>query len=543
MTRDNSPLSLYNDFMKGELARIRAEQPDIDHKEVFKLVAANWRLQSTSIPPPPPSPPLKLPSPWIGEDPYCGFPPRLLPELSMMAASNSIREKSGWWQKYKDPVIAGRWRQEIKDASIQRGGGWVLREEQIDYIFKELDWYAGRRQNQVDLGIEAPVEVAIDCTRRSDGLIPSDLKERLLVCVNLLKDVPDHLKDWHPGSNKQVLDIIHPSLFPVIAGRTRVTDAEAIPPLDFIGQGKVLEELPVPDLELEETEYLSEMYQWLPTDVDVAPEGKVKIKSYINNLHPVEHREMYHVLEGIFERFLPMFEEVLGEISYIDDASRYRLSLPANFPIEIPDFKPREETIFDLKTRSPLQIIVKLANIELTPESPIYESGAWHVEGMANENIVATGIYYYHSENITESRLNFRIQVHEPSWYEQGDARGVELMYGLRDEEPLLQYLEGIVTTPDRCIVFPNIYQHQVQPFRVEDPNKPGIRSGPNKVLAEFAAEKVPPEIYAMIEKVVNWPMDLEEAKAHREELMKERKYFVQTNRDMFERPFSLCEH
>ena len=29
----------------------------------------------------------------------------------------------------------------------------------------------------------------------------------------------------------------------------------------------------------------------------------------------------------------------------------------------------------------PLQIIVKLANIELTPEKPKYEGGTWHVEG------------------------------------------------------------------------------------------------------------------------------------------------------------------
>ena len=28
-----------------------------------------------------------------------------------------------------------------------------------------------------------------------------------------------------------------------------------------------------------------------------------------------------------------------------------------------------------------LQIVVKLANIELTPEKPTYEGGTWHVEG------------------------------------------------------------------------------------------------------------------------------------------------------------------
>ena len=34
-----------------------------------------------------------------------------------------------------------------------------------------------------------------------------------------------------------------------------------------------------------------------------------------------------------------------------------------------------------------LQIIVKVANIHLTPEKPRYKGGSWHVEGMANESM------------------------------------------------------------------------------------------------------------------------------------------------------------
>jgi len=57
-----------------------------------------------------------------------------------------------------------------------------------------------------------------------------------------------------------------------------------------------------------------------------------------------------------------------------------------------------------------LQVIVKLANIELTPEKPEYEGGTWHVEGQLNEHICATALYYYDSSNITTSRLAFRQQ-------------------------------------------------------------------------------------------------------------------------------------
>ncbi|KAL1979846.1 hypothetical protein VTN96DRAFT_5054 [Rasamsonia emersonii] len=55
-----------------------------------------------------------------------------------------------------------------------------------------------------------------------------------------------------------------------------------------------------------------------------------------------------------------------------------------------------------------LQVIVKLANIELTPEKPEYEGGSWHVEGQLNEHICATALYYYSNENITPSTLSFR---------------------------------------------------------------------------------------------------------------------------------------
>jgi len=67
-----------------------------------------------------------------------------------------------------------------------------------------------------------------------------------------------------------------------------------------------------------------------------------------------------------------------------------------------------------------LQVIVKLANIELTPSRPHYPGSSWHLEGAANEFIVATGIYYFEQTNITPSTLEFRVGTHEPSY---GQAR------------------------------------------------------------------------------------------------------------------------
>lgn len=55
-----------------------------------------------------------------------------------------------------------------------------------------------------------------------------------------------------------------------------------------------------------------------------------------------------------------------------------------------------------------LQVIVKLASIELSPDRPSYPGGDWHLERMLNEHIVGTAIFYYDVENCSESRLRFR---------------------------------------------------------------------------------------------------------------------------------------
>ncbi|KAG0028301.1 hypothetical protein BGZ82_008504 [Podila clonocystis] len=543
--------------------------------------------------------PLPIPHPFTGDDYECGFPVTLLPELVLMAASNAIREKPNWWEKYKDPIIAARWRKELIDIREKNQEPLQLTDPQIDYLFNELDWYAEQRLKHVKPGKnEVPIEIGIDGTRKSDGLIPPELKQRLLAGVQKLMDVPEHLKDWHPGSNKQVLDLVHPSLFPFIAGRTLVVQGPAIPPLSFIGQGETMDMAPMKGGI--DKSYYSKKYQWLPTDFTLSPDGKVEFESYINNLHPVEHKELYPVLGEILAKFIPMFEDVLTdmralprknkrfdadpyswygegpEVDYENDEVDADAIMDAWYEnrtpnvLDIPEFSPPEEPDrYEIQPGQKLQVIVKLANIELTPDNPTYDGGVWHVEGMANENIVASGIYYYHSENISETRLNFRIHVHEPG-YEQSDDRGVMAMYGLANEEALVQPLDGIVTKQDRCIAFPNIYQHQVQPFGLADPTKPGTRKilvfflvnpetpilsttnvppqqkawAPMKDVLLQAARKLPPELVQEIDRHVDWPIELEEALGHREELMKQRKYFVSSmNQEMFERPFSLCEH
>ena len=132
----------------------------------------------------------------------------------------------------------------------------------------------------------------------------------------------------------------------------------------------------------------------------------------------------------------------------------------------------------------------------------------------------------------------------------------------LRDEA-LVQEVGDVITKTHRCVAFPNLYQHQVQPFHLEDSTKPGHR----KILVFFlvdptqkvpsatdvapqqrerveealgsadatsALTKLPVEILTMISEENDGTISRSEAEEYREELMGERTVFVEENSDFF---------
>ncbi|MFJ7589650.1 DUF4246 domain-containing protein [Streptomyces sp. NPDC097617] len=481
--------------------------------------------------------------------------PRTLRELEVMQCSAHIRAKPGWFDKMNDAGIVGRWTKEAIDQG--------LTEAQVRYVLAELVHYAALRDGRT--GIEVS---AVDGVWQSDTLVDDKLGSRLREAVRVLEEVPEAEKDWHPGSGGQVLDLVHPSLFCLVRDVSGAPEGAWQNPTDRWSKYE-----------------FSEKFQWLPTDVDVHDDGGVTFRSYVNNVHPETHHELASVLPDLFARMLPLLEKVLTDLrhprplriepdpygwydsepqrpdkSAYDDAAAYAEALRAweaaqddwweNRSPVVPDAPaftapvlPDEFARVDLRGRR-LQVIAKLATIHLTPDKPEYAGGSWHVEGMLNERIVSTGIYYWDSENITESRLAFRAALDDPH-YEQNDDNGLRDVYGLEDEDALNQRLGSASTPAGRCLAFPNILQHRVGSFRLTDPSRPGHR----KILAFFLVDPserivstsdVPPQ--------QPWSdtstMTLEEAEHHREQLMRERKFFVdEHNEQLYEREFSLCEH
>lgn len=106
-----------------------------------------------------------------------------------------------------------------------------------------------------------------------------------------LENIPDKDKDWHPGSNEQVLDLVHPSLFPLVYGQSRIIPDSTVGIQDSIrrcGDGEVIpvpsnEELKDPQrmetrysfpTEDDEPKAWSRKFQWLPSEFKISSDSE-----------------------------------------------------------------------------------------------------------------------------------------------------------------------------------------------------------------------------------------------------------------------------
>lgn len=494
------------------------------------------------------------------------------------------------------------------------------------------------------------------CVVKSDT-IAADLFGKLKDAVMPLENVPEDQKDWHPGSDGKVLDLVHPSLWPLVYGRTRILTDRTCNVQDCIsscGQGSVLSKPTSAELVMKQRwpydedglsiPSLSLNFQWLPCDVVIDADGHATIDSYINNLNPSEHAELYNIIGGFIEQSLPAWDivyrwpdefsfqrleaEMVGPNCTTPDKCKYGC-YPSNRPLNegerpredddessspsspsastvgsendpvrdqldsewfdrthkviLPDAVPeqnlkpdrffhltpqdvRSSKFFNGKSR--IQVIVKLANIHLTPKNPTYNGGSWHIEGQLNEHICATALFYYDNENITESRLAFRTRSNREELdtgldYQQSDYRSIARTFAIDPTPPhdsTVQDIGSVLTRSGRAVFFPNLYQHQVQPFSLADPSRPGHR----KILALFLVDpaipiistaQVPPQqphwradhrtqqgssSEDTATDVINWA----EAVQIRAELMQERSALqTQTNQNYEKATFNFCEH
>ncbi|KAJ7982922.1 hypothetical protein DFH06DRAFT_1171924 [Mycena polygramma] len=535
----------------------------------------------------------------------------------MYGLSWAIRSKPEWQRKMADSSIMEKWRTEALKQQENVPDFVKLTPKMINHVLTELAGY--EKLSDPTSGIESG---PFDAIWYSDRLISNEISGALRAAVTQLEEVPDEMKDWHPGSNGQVLDLVHPSLYCITYGRTHSYENSTFASLK-----------PPKFKDKHAEQSLSNRFCWLPSDFSVdATDGSVKlISSYINNLHPTNHKSLYPIIESVISSFVPLFERVLSQINGQDkdlyrditpgsgrmvvaktfgtwagyDSKYCGISIPCiwtegevewkegmtdeeyqvacdEFPKVLPEALEEctgalEKTIAPYSLRGKtIQCIIKLANIHLSVENPEYKGGSWHVEGMLNERIVTSGIYYYDEENITESRLAFRVATSDPVYHQQDDETCMNMLYGIQRDGNCCQDLGSITTPAGRALAWPNIYQHCVAPFHLTDPTKPGHR----KILAIFLIDPsiepipsttnvppqqadwafdaledarsdsgsafscLPPELSNSIhERLPETFMTRAEAEAYRLELMKERTRFVGVNGGKLVHSFNMCEH
>lgn len=548
-----------------------------------------------------------------------GEPAKCLDEWTIIEMSKLIRAKNDWKVKYRDETIASRWRAELRGRFTSRFGSM---DELIEYVFRELAWYEYVERNFEGLKESGFVIGCDDKIVCSDRAVPADVQNGLRAEVERFAQAEfGNTRDYHPGTSKQVVDLVHPSLYPFQYGvtpqtRTRTRKQKRgpadTPPeqevfvLDFSDRiGTVKHGV--------DAAAISRKYQWLPALMDRKPgrggpdgdslEHSYHFVSYINNLDPDKHSRLYGPIARVFNLALPglnytlsrlatgsprrirpplrsyytqeyhdKLREVLADDDNDEDAIAAFVRTKLAYLKERPLRYTRDHPVnydFDLrKTFEKLRVIVKLANIELTPASPRYNGGSWHVEGTVNEDIVATVVYYYDSSNVTESRLSFR-GAFEPPAHEQDDTIGCEAIFGIKHGETLTRMVGDVECKEGRVVVFPNWFQHRVEPFELEDATKSGHR----KILCMHVCDpyndrvvstaSVPPQqkswyegpladkmlASGKLEKIVEvtgdtWPIGLHESRTVREELMKERSIVhSEEGWGPFYREFTLYEH
>ncbi|KAK8038342.1 hypothetical protein PG994_015109 [Apiospora phragmitis] len=315
---------------------------------------------------------------------------------------------------------------------------------------------------------------------KSDSMVPPGLQQALLSAVRPLEDVAENQKDWHPGSENQVLGLVHPSLFPLSYGLSKV-------------------------LPTKKTSWGNESGLWRRPFLSGATLSWFHKRTRINV--GGTGADDYEIPDGLIydgpdyiigiDESDDEWDERLESLENSDDYREWKEQHQVLIQREPDDYAPFDKTVpeghghIDLRTRFAepgLQVIFKLASIHLTPDKPNYEGGTWHVEGALNEHICATALYYYDQDNITDSYLSFRQEYDIEEFVmrpEQHNFRSCEEYYGISQDGSPMKELRRVLTKTGRLLTFPNVLQHKVSGFELADPTKPGHR----KILAMFLVD------------------------------------------------------
>ncbi|KAI7827737.1 hypothetical protein BX661DRAFT_143294 [Kickxella alabastrina] len=395
--------------------------------------------------------------------------------------SGIIRSKPDWIKNISDPNTRTNW---VTEARSQG-----LTDIETGYVLEELAYYA-----TLHIPDSSVILSAVEQVWLSDTLVEGNTLEQLKRWSMRLES---ESKGWCLESNCVVRNIVDPSMYPLSYRSS-----------SFVGT-RIDKRYPFSVAS--NTRTASQEFCWLPSEFLISADGQVEIKSYINNLNPLKYALLYPVIAEVFSKCVPLLENVVTDVVYprksrvmpncsnwlvadepeprdyrapdYDERfdawqARHQFIEPQPEPFELPE---RPQIPFSLRGRQ-LQAVVRMTNIDLTPETPVYNDDRWRLEAISQERIVAIGVCCYDVDNITDMHLEFRELVDDDIEHEQCDERGLDLAYGIFDNEmhfnsdsiDISQEIGQVKLQNGRCIVFPNTYQRRLSQLHLVNKNIPG---------------------------------------------------------------------
>ncbi|KAK6502362.1 hypothetical protein TWF506_002943 [Arthrobotrys conoides] len=392
-----------------------------------------------------------------------------LPQLSsrehaIRTISSNFRDRDDWIEKLTD--LDG-FKKLLYDESVPIAGipADGISDEDVTFLFEELVGYKAYVVELREKGVL--IEPGVDGVWKQDGLLDESSRGQLIEAVSTLSSLPPESRNWPILPDTPQKDLLDPTIYPIIYDETLSRDQNyyqlitpiALPSLKCRNVHGIRHDQQA-DLE---KQGLDTFFCWLPSEFQVSPTGEnVKIISYINNLTlPGQDLVFHPLLEKIFGGFVKGFDHALADL----DRRVYNIK------------KRDEETEKFVQKWSPpaiqpqrslegktLKIVVRMVQIELDPKKVryMYAGGEWHMEGMANERIVASGIYQYSQENVTNCCIQFRLKEYYTDEYHFKPINGYT------------EFVGSMRLPGNRAITYPNTFESRISDFSLIDKTKPG---------------------------------------------------------------------
>ncbi|KAF9066716.1 hypothetical protein BDP27DRAFT_1423620 [Rhodocollybia butyracea] len=248
-------------------------------------------------------------------------------DLELAQFCIAVREKLDWQTKIFDDKIALKW---VVEAGVAVPNAQVLEGRALEAVIDLQRSASMVKMLDCDILLDAPAPgtCADSSPERfdintvdhelsksifvSDNLVPQALHQEFIRQLDAL--AAKEPRDFHPGSFGKVQNLIHPSLFPYIAGTTPVSSLDVkLPPVE--SDNKFETYLYYTNFHSSYPENMISSYAWIPSVFSILPDGKdAHLDSYINGLGTREqYPGLFRVIEKMFLLSLPHFERTLME--------------------------------------------------------------------------------------------------------------------------------------------------------------------------------------------------------------------------------------